>query len=175
MYKLTVLVLFITGRNRKEGVMLNQKYSAIAIANAFIDRAGEERQGLSPMKIQKLVYFAHAWKLALANKPLIEDPVKAWKFGPVIDSVYHEFKKFGNSDITSYGTLYEGFSYIVPKVDSADLDTIALVERIRAVYREYDAIELSNMTHEPGTPWYTTLKEHDGGVTVIRRGSSSSS
>jgi uncharacterized phage-associated protein len=143
--------------------MSNQAYSAIAIANAFIDRANMEDEGISPMKIQKLIYFAHAWMLALSGRALISDPVKAWKFGPVIDSVYHEFKNFGNRSITNHGTLYHGSSYSVPEVDETDHDTIALVEKIWAVYGKFGATQLSDMTHEIDSPWYATIDDHKEG------------
>jgi uncharacterized phage-associated protein len=59
-------------------------YPAAAIANEFIKVAKRNGVLLTPMKLQKLVYFAHGWYLALLGKPLINEPVEAWKFGPVI-------------------------------------------------------------------------------------------
>ncbi|QLH42366.1 MAG: DUF4065 domain-containing protein [Coxiellaceae bacterium] len=53
------------------------------------------------MKLAKLIYVAHGWSLALNDVPLIDEAVQAWKFGPVIESVYHEFKHFGNDVINS--------------------------------------------------------------------------
>lgn len=62
-------------------------HSAKAIANFFIDR--HKRHGISPLKLQKLIYMAHGWHLALLDKPLVEDEApEAWKFGPVFASVY---------------------------------------------------------------------------------------
>ena len=42
-----------------------------AIANFFIDRYG--RHGITPLKLQKLIYVAHGWHLALLDKPLVID------------------------------------------------------------------------------------------------------
>jgi len=44
------------------------------------------------MKLQKLVYYAHGWHLALNNEPLIDEQVECWQYGPVISSLFHEFK-----------------------------------------------------------------------------------
>lgn len=150
--------------------MSNNTYSAIAIANAFIARAKADNEGISPMKIQKLVYFAHAWMLALFNQPLITDPVKAWKFGPVIDSLYHEFKNFGSRNISNYGTLFiessdnSDWFYDIPLVNKDDTNVNALIDKIWQVYGSFSAMELSDLTHEPGSPWYITNDEHMQGA-----------
>lgn len=149
-------------------------YSAIAVANAFIEKAKNKGiNDLSPMKLQKLVYFAHAWMLALADKPLIKEDVKAWKFGPVIDSVYHEFKSFGSNNITTMGTEFVGLGsddifdvkYVIPRLPKSDETASAIVDAILDTYGDRSAISLSNLTHEPGSAWCVTREKHkDGSV-----------
>ena len=53
-------------------------YQAVAIANAFID-IGKQNNAtdLTPMKLQKLVYFAHGWNLGATGRPLINEEVEA--------------------------------------------------------------------------------------------------
>src|ERR1700689_5397887 len=77
-------------------------YPASAIANELIKLSLQKtNSGLSPMKVQKLVYFAHGWYLALTGgRPMINEPVEAWKFGPVVPSLYYELKKYGETPIT---------------------------------------------------------------------------
>ena len=50
-------------------------YSAFAVANAFIERAEQGRiPNLTPMKLQKLLYFAQAWHLkGTQGRPLLDD------------------------------------------------------------------------------------------------------
>ena len=69
-------------------------YSAIAVANCFLDIADAQSRPITPLKIQKLVYIAHGWHLAIYEEPLIVELVEAWKWGPVIPLLYHEFKNF---------------------------------------------------------------------------------
>ncbi|MBI0275645.1 SocA family protein [Hafnia alvei] len=148
-------------------------YSAIAVANAFIERAKQKGiTDLSPMKLQKLVYFAHAWMLALDNKPLIKDPVNAWKFGPVIKSVYHEFKSYGSKNITSPGTEFEVFDsddgvidagFIIPEISKSDTKANDIIDAVMDIYGNKSAIFLSNLTHAPGSAWCETKKFHKDG------------
>lgn len=138
-------------------------FSAKAIANYFIDHAASLGQQLTPMKLQKLIYFAHGWNLAINNKPLINEQVEAWQFGPVIESVYHEFKHFGRDSIKGHAVDIElvdadkmDIRYTAPTIDYKDADTRALLDKIWDAYGRYTAIQLSNMTHKEGTPWEQT-------------------
>jgi len=135
-------------------------HSSKAVANEFVAVANENGAALTPMKLLKLIYFAHGWHLALAGAPLVDERVEAWKFGPVVPSVYHAFKRFGMNPITAHATALDlsewrekrKVCFFVPRL--ADDDTIkSLLRRIWTVYGKRSAIELSNLTHQPGTPW----------------------
>ncbi|MEK6748472.1 MAG: type II toxin-antitoxin system antitoxin SocA domain-containing protein [Pseudomonadota bacterium] len=139
-------------------------YNAKAIANYFFDVAKEHRQSISPMKMQKLVYFAHGWYLAIKNEPLIDEQVEAWQFGPVIPSLYQEFKSYGKSEITAYATEFTGLSLATlsletPRIpDTQDLKDF--LNKIWEVYGGLTAIQLSNLTHQCDTPWRKTWGEN---------------
>ena len=131
-------------------------HTPLAIANYFIELAKNDDNLVSPMKLQKLVYFAHGWCLALANKPLINEKVEAWQYGPVVGSLYREFKKYGNEGITSPAVEFkhlEGFKFanVIPTVE--DEDTKKLLNKIWEIYGGYTGWQLSNATHLEGTPW----------------------
>lgn len=135
-------------------------YSAKAVANYFIALAKKRGEKLTPMKLQKLVYFAHGWHLALTEHPLIDEKVEAWQYGPVIPSLYHEFKSYGKGSISEPATdLDDSLNFVVPElpVDSpADLYAKALIEKVFDVYGKYSGIQLSNLTHIKGSPWEQT-------------------
>ncbi|MFQ5632018.1 MAG: Panacea domain-containing protein, partial [bacterium] len=57
-------------------------YDSRLIANYFIDFARKDGVAISPMKLQKLVYFAHGYYLAITGQPLIEEEIQAWRYGP---------------------------------------------------------------------------------------------
>lgn len=141
-------------------------YNALAVANYFLDKAKADGIPLTPMKLQKLIYFAHGWYLALYGEPLINEQVQAWDYGPVVSSVYHEFKKFGSGRIDQPGTDLdpESFEFITPRISNTDSRTIALLDKVWEVYGKYTGIQLSNLTHEAGSAWTETRNnpEHAG-------------
>ena len=137
---------------------MNGGYSAKAVANYFLERYMDE--GITPLKIQKLVYIAHGWHLALEQKPLVNDEyAEAWQFGPVFASLYHEFKHIGREPILELATE----TYLdqdgkpktkTPRVREDDKDVRDILDRIWEVYGGYSASQLSAMCHRQDSPWH---------------------
>lgn len=134
---------------------------AEAVANEFMKLAEHEQcSDFSPMKVQKLVYYAHGWHLGLFDTPLIREAIQAWKWGPVVPELYHEFREFGNEPIDRRarnmrwkdGDLAE----FEPEVDNDQAKS--LVAQIWKVYGGYSPVQLSNLTHENGSPWDMVAK-----------------
>jgi uncharacterized phage-associated protein len=72
----------------------------MTIAKWFIAWTGQvEEARLSNLKLQKLLYYAQGHYLATAGQPLFDDRIQAWSHGPVVPTVYHEYKKFGRDNI----------------------------------------------------------------------------
>lgn len=59
----------------------------------------EAGDSITNLKLQKVLYYAQGWALAVLGKPLFDEVVEAWKYGPVVPSIYHAFKKFGDGAI----------------------------------------------------------------------------
>ena len=121
---------------------MTAKYTALDIAHWFtanIDRdAGDS---ITHLKLQKLVYYAQAWALALLERPLFDEDMQAWAHGPVAESVYHEFK------VHSWGALPAPES--VPDMEADDVEHL---HSILSVYGDFSAKHLEAMTHAE-SPW----------------------
>lgn len=136
-------------------------YDPKLIADVFLELGERDGERLTPMKVQKLVYFAHGWTLALTGRPLIDEQVEAWRFGPVVPSLYHALKHYGSEAIpasrriSAQAVFGEGEPLPIGELDRK------LVEKIWRVYGRFPAVELSEMTHASGSPWHTTW--HNGG------------
>lgn len=134
-------------------------YSALAVANYFIDKA--KKNPITHLQLQKLVYLAHGWHLALHedNAPLIYDEyAEAWKHGPVFPSLYHELKHNGSRPVKrcaedAHMDPSGHITMFTPKVDSDDGEVIGLLDRIYEVYGHWTGGQLTSLTHRQGTPW----------------------
>jgi uncharacterized phage-associated protein len=130
----------------------------IAVANFFVNKSLYEGIELTPMKLLKLVYLAHGWNLGLKNEPLLAEAVQAWKYGPVVQTVYDAFKRYKGSQIDGLYFDVQTMSYVVPK----DAYANALLNKIWEVYKDYTGLELSTLTHEEGSPWDTVYNKEGG-------------
>jgi uncharacterized phage-associated protein len=139
-------------------------YPTIAVANAFIERALKGYlPDLDPMKLQKLMFFAHSWHLKIYDEPLVDDFFAKWPYGPVIPSLYHEVKHYKCSSISTLISNLESNgwaqSIVTPTVPLSDIKTNELIDKICSVYGSLRATQLSYLTHQPGTAWSVTEKE----------------
>ena len=50
--------------------------------------------GITPLKLQKLLYYIYVWGIVSNNK-IIDAKFQKWSYGPVIKEVYQEFSSFG--------------------------------------------------------------------------------
>jgi len=124
----------------------------LAVANYFIQKSMEIGELLTPMKLVKLVYIAHGWYLGLTGEPLINEAVEAWKYGPVVPSIYHTFKNYGGSPISQTAS-YITDSWQPVEYSLATPQLEPFLDRIWEVYHGYTGVELSAMTHQNDTPW----------------------
>lgn len=146
-------------------------HSAKAIANFFLDQSDRDGRQMTQMKLHKLVYYAHGWHLGLRDQPLIDETVEAWKYGPVIRSLWDEFRDAGSKPIQrkAVEANVKGLrliSFSEPVVDSSD-ESIPMLKRTWEVYGPLSAVQLSQMTHERDSPWTITWnKAQAEGVTL---------
>ena len=103
----------------------------------------------SNKKLQKLLYYVQAWSLAFRNKKIFSDDLEAWLHGPVVSSIYHEFKEFGFSPIS---INLDNFNENIFNKDEK-----TLMDSVLRNYAEYDAEYLEMRTHIE-SPWKEARK-----------------
>lgn len=112
----------------------------------------------TPMHVIKLVYLCHGWMLGICDRPLISESAEAWRYGPVVPTVYHAYKSFGGDPIETVPTDHsEGF----------DDEQVELMEAVLDAYKYHTAWDLSAITHQPGTPWHHVYKGGWGEGAII--------
>jgi uncharacterized phage-associated protein len=132
-------------------------YSSLPIANEFLRRAKSEGRTLTHMQIQKLVYLAHGWNLAVNGRELIEDDFEAWEFGPVVRKLYDALRPFGKGPVKRL--IHWGDDTPFPSDDGdvagvdLDLREKAVIDKVWDTYKGFEAFQLSALTHAHGSPW----------------------
>lgn len=122
--------------------------SPLDIAGYFIKLSGEE--GLTNLKLNKLIYMAHGFYWGNFEKPLITDGelAEAWKHGPVYRSVYNVFGGFKADIIPAM------YAYVSTKLDSFDKEVSTFLAQFWNIFKEAPPWYLVDMLHEKNSPWY---------------------
>ncbi|KAA3436976.1 Panacea domain-containing protein [Rufibacter hautae] len=141
--------------------------NALAVANFFLKKSFDTGEPVTNMKLVKLVYIAHGWYLGLSGQPLLTEPVEAWKYGPVVPSIYYSFKDYGGEAIRQMVTA--GNATESSPVSLSDPDLVPFLEKIWEVYGQFSGVDLSAMTHQDQTPWkqvWDTQGKHSNNVII---------
>lgn len=125
---------------------------SLSVAQYILDQCKEVGHGaITPMQLIKLVYIAHGYMLGKHGRPLLGEQVQAWRYGPVVASVYHAVKCFGSEVVEEVPGAKKGFEF--------SQDEQKVMESVAKDYGKYNGITLSSATHTPGTPWDQTWSE----------------
>ena len=112
---------------------------------------------ITPMKLQKILYYVQAWYLVRYDKEMLFDELpQAWVNGPVYRSVYNTYKnEFYRSTPLFIIEITEGAETIIEKfknrleIESKQVDTISVILKH---YAALDESKLVLMTHSD-SPW----------------------
>ena len=122
------------------------------VARYMIECAEEDGQPLSNLKLQKTLYFLWKRYFKENNDYLFMDQYfSAWKFGPVIPSVYYDYFMFGAYPIAR--GLLESF-----EEDSICDEDKKFIRKNLADFKEKSVSELTDETHKAGGAWERTFR-----------------
>jgi uncharacterized phage-associated protein len=90
----------------------------------------------------------------IQGKPLVSLHFEAWQYGPVMPSIYHQFKDYGPNQITGRATKIDPDSGDRVVFDYKDMDiNVRFLEDIVSRYGRLSASALIALSHEPGGAW----------------------
>lgn len=148
----------------------NLPVDAKGLANLMLDWGDGEGVAISPMKLQKLLYFCHADYLVQYQARLVRQDFEAWNYGPVIPSVYAEFKSAGDRAITTRASSFDPLTAQRCIVTcSLPHDEEARLRGLYTFYRQFTAKRLSDLSHELGGPWRQARSLFSNGLNMDRR------
>ncbi|MBD2665612.1 putative Phage-associated protein [Richelia sinica FACHB-800] len=117
--------------------------NALDVARYFLHRVDREvGETISPLKLQKLVYYAQAWHLVFYGRLLFPDNIQAWIHGPVVYSVWNENREYEYKAIPKPDEPVSDFTN----------DELVILEEVWSVYGELGAKQLERLTHAE-YPW----------------------
>ncbi|GIG85800.1 type II toxin-antitoxin system antitoxin SocA domain-containing protein [Plantactinospora endophytica] len=107
------------------------------VAAALLERLGE----MTAMKLEKLVYYCQCWHLARHDSALFDEPIQAWREGPVVPALYQRHRR-----------RYTISSWSDGDPTTLDSSARATVDWVADRYGRFSAVQLSRMTHAE-LPW----------------------
>jgi uncharacterized phage-associated protein len=137
-------------------------YDAATIANRFIELAAANGEQLTPMQLIKLSYIAHGFSLAINKRPLLNENVEAWRYGPVVPSLYRKLKQYGSDKVTK---PIESFFRDL-RTEHLEAEDRELIDTVFSKYGKFNGIQLSHLTHRKGTPWDTAYIPDQYGIDI---------
>jgi uncharacterized phage-associated protein len=117
------------------------------VADYFLSQADPEAgDSISNLVLQKLVYYAQGFSLALFGNPLFPEAIYKWQHGPVVPELYSKYKQYGSGPIPAP----EGV-----ELDKFPAEVRELLDEVYAECGQYSAWKLRDMTHSEA-PWRQT-------------------
>jgi uncharacterized phage-associated protein len=110
------------------------------------------------MQLQKLVFLAQGYTLALLDRPAYYHNTHAWQWGPVVPKLYKKLQQYGSGEVTT--------PLDIPADDTGHLDSevARILKGVWSAYNKFSGSQLSEITHRPGTPWSKTWATSKFGV-----------
>ena len=99
---------------------------------------------VTPLRLQKLLYFCQAVHLKRHNQPLFNEDFVRWDYGPVIKDIYNDYKKYERNVID-----------VERQLDSFNLtrdEESTVIDTLRA-FNDDSTAKLVNITHDISSPW----------------------
>lgn len=125
------------------------------VSDYIILKLDEGNVPLNNLKLQKLVYYAQAWHLAMNDgKPLFNGKFQAWIHGPVNRDLYARFVE--NKSLYSpieTTDISKGFN-----PEEIPVEARNHIDMVLESYAPFSGSQLEAMTHEE-TPW---IEARDG-------------
>lgn len=118
-----------------------------------VEMEEKEKEGISNLKLQKMLYFVQAYFLATLGRPAFEEDLEAWKHGPVVEEIYHKYKEHGSNRIPLPTHPVEE--------DIIQEEEKKAIEDIWTTFGGYTATALLQLTHDHD-PWQNAMKSEKG-------------
>lgn len=149
--------------------------TGMQVANYVVKYYNDKKENnnfkpLTNLKLQKVLYFIQGWSLAKFNDPIINEPFEKWKYGPVIRSVYREFKSQGADELVSpMGLAFienDDVKFKTPMLEDDYLEKGDELNDLIDKLLQKPASVLVNETHREA-PWNDSKEDIESGISTL--------
>lgn len=140
------------------------KAVATVLSNNILVRGKREGVKITPMKLQKLLYYVCVKYVKETGEIPISEPFEVWRYGPVVPSVYSEFKPYRANPIKALAKNAAGKSNVVD--ESANPLLADCINYVWGRLKHFTGIELAERTHLKGSGWYAAYQRDDEVITL---------
>lgn len=105
---------------------------------------------ITPLALQKLLYFCQGYSLAIGSDPIFPEDCEAWPHGPVYKEIYHLFKSFKYNPIDD-----DRFIILNNSADALTDKEKQIIDLVSATFGAYSGKTLETITHSED-PWKQT-------------------
>lgn len=127
---------------------------ALSIANYIVNNWGDKVE-ITNLKLNKLVYYSYVESLRKLGRPLFDDAIEAWQYGPVEPAVYQAFSSYGRNPIQATN-----------KPAKLDATSKQIVYSVMEKLGSFSAFDLVTLSHKPSGAWTSVYSpEKDNAIT----------
>ncbi len=132
---------------------MNNNLTIFDVANFFlkiVDR--DSGSTITPLKLQKILYYAQGYYLAYFDKELFPEDFQAWAHGPANEEIYDKYKKYD----------FNMIPYPTEKTTDVEDAIGEFLNDIWHTFGIYDGKYLEEQTHKE-KPWIEARKGYAPG------------
>ena len=115
----------------------------------------EQMKEITPLALQKILYFIQGIYMVLFDKPLYKEDCMAWVHGPVYEEVYNLFKDFKYNPIED-----DRFAIFKDRFEELSEQEKMVIDLVINTFGKYSGKVLENITHGEA-PWKNAREDYE--------------
>lgn len=135
-------------------IMKKDELNIFSVANFFLNIVDRDSgSSITPLKLQKILYYAQGYYLALNNKELFKEDFQAWAHGPANPDIYNKYRDYKFGIITAPS---------IEEIPNFNDEIVNFLYSIWESFGIYDGKYLEELTHKE-KPWIEARKGFEPG------------
>ena len=148
------LCYYKINNTRREIKMNKNEKNIFNVATFFLNIVDRDfGSAITPLKLQKILYYAQGYYLAMFDEPLFNEDFQAWAHGPVNPEIYEKYKEYGFDSIDAPD---------ISEIPNFDEKTVDFLCKIWATFGIFDGKYLEELTHKE-SPWLNAREGYKSG------------